>query len=406
MMGRGQACAAALAQGTGNQKGRQQTEPTPTPPRHLSTLLADSSASGTIDSVAGKSNFLSFMGSLIVVQSTRKKAPGSLCRNICRFMAALACIAVPFQLARASDDHGKDIPRTPMIDGDWWQVAYSPKLPEIASEPGQVVDHCFFRAANGKWQLWTQIRGTAIGRLFYRWEGSHDFEQADWQPKGICWRANRKHGESWESGDQEFIHAPYVMEENDGYVMYYGGGPSSNKDHCQVNVATSSDGVHFTRIRDPNGLSQIFLGPGWARDPMVLRIGEQYFNYYCADEEGKGVICLRTSPNSTGAPWSEYEVVSEGGILGAHRSSQQCPFVVHIDGYYYLFKMAGSDEYRTAVYRSRNPRFFGTGDDQLIAILKSSASEIIRGKDQFYISSLIPGYTGVRVARLKWDPPL
>lgn len=114
-------------------------------------------------------------------------------------------------------------------------------------------------------------------------------------------------------------------------VMYYGGGPSSNKDHCQVNVATSSDGVHFTRIRDPNGLSQIFLGPGWARDPMVLRIGEQYFNYYCADEEGKGVICLRTSPNSTGAPWSEYEVVSEGGILGAHRSSQQCPFVVHID---------------------------------------------------------------------------
>ncbi|MFC1597891.1 hypothetical protein ACFL5Q_08195 [Planctomycetota bacterium] len=298
------------------------------------------------------------------------------------------------------------IARTPVIDGEWWQVAYSPGLPEIDSEPGQVVDHCFFRAANNKWQLWTQIRGAAIGRLFYRWEGGKVFEKENWQPKGICWRADQEHGESWNTGKQEFIHAPYISVDNKKYVMYYGGGPSSNTDSCQINAAVSSDGIRFTRFQSPDGLSQIFTGPGWARDPMVLRVGEKYFFYYCADESGKGVIALRTSTRPVSDQWTEYQVASEGGVLGTHRSSQQCPFVVRLDGYYYLFKMAGSDEYRTAVYRSKSPMSFGTNDDLLVAVLRSSASEIIRVENRFYISSLIPGYKGVRVARLRWDPPL
>ena len=298
-----------------------------------------------------------------------------------------------------------NVPRTPSIDGPWRQVAYSPTLPEIDSEPGQVVDHCFFKAKSGKWQLWTQIRGTAIGRLFYRWQGGTDFEKPDWEPKGICWRANREHGESFGTGKQEFIHAPFVLDEDGKYVIYYGGGPSSDPDHCQMNVATSSDGIQFTRNGNPNGQSQIFTGPGWARDPMVLRVGGQYLQYYCGDERGEGVIALRTSSAPIGRPWREYRVVSRGGVLGTGRSSQQCPFVVHLDGYFYLFKMAGSNEYRTAVYRSEDPHDFGAGDDQLVAVLKTSASEVIRAGNRYYISSLIPGYKGVRVARLGWASP-
>ncbi len=300
----------------------------------------------------------------------------------------------------------RKIPRVPAIDGPWWQVAYSPALPEIGSAPGQVVDHCFFKAKSGKWQLWTQIRGTAVGRLFYRWEGGTDFERPDWEPKGICWRADRDYGESFGTGEQEFIHAPFVFQQANKYVMYYGGGPSSTPGHCQMNVATSPDGLCFSRHRNSSGRSEIFAGPGWARDPMVLRVGKEYFQYYCGDEDGEGVIALRTSTAAVGRPWSEHRVVSRGGILGTGRASQQCPFVVYLDGYFYLFKMAGSNEFRTAVYRSEDPRDFGVEDDQLVAMLESSASEIIRVKDQFYISSLIPGYRGVRVARLRWDPPL
>ena len=325
-------------------------------------------------------------------------------RRLCHTTLFLSVILVTAIDGIANADNGNGIPRKPRIDGPWWQVAHNPELPEIGSGPGQVVDHCFFQAKNGRWQLWTQIRGASVGRLFYRWEGGSDIEQQNWQAKGICWRADRKHGESCGSENEEFVHAPHVFVENGTYVLYFGGGPSAAKNHCQVNVATSTDGIHFTRACDAKGASQIFRGPGWARDPMTLKVGAQYFLYYCGDEKGKGVIALRTSSQPTRGPWSEYRVVSQGGILGTHSYSQQCPFVVYLDGYYYLFKMAGSDEYRTAVYRSQDPTFFGTEDDLLVTTLKSSASEIIRVKDQFYISSLIPGYKGVRIARLRWEP--
>ncbi len=320
-------------------------------------------------------------------------------RRVLLLVVVWLALAAPHAMPGEAD---RSVPRVPAIDGPWRRVAHSPELPEIDSEPGEVVDHCFFRAADGRWQLWTQIRGTAIGRLFYRWEGGPVFDKPDWEPKGICWRASREHGESWETGDAEFIHAPHVFVEDERYVLLYGGGPSPIDGHCQMNVATSSDGIHFTRVRRPKRGSRVFVGPGWARDPMLLRIGPTYFLYYCGDERGEGVIALRTSSRPVGAPWSNYQVVSRGGTLGTHRSSQQCPFVVPLDGYFYLFKMAGSDAYRTAVYRSQNPRFFGTGDAQLVAVLESSASEVVRVGQQYYISSLIPGYRGVRVARLAW----
>ena len=87
------------------------------------------------------------------------------------------------------------------------------------------------------------------------------------------------------------------------------------------------------------------------------------------------------------------------------RWTQQCPFVVFLDGYYYLFKMGPSNEFKTAVYRSADPMFFGVDDSMLITVLEASAAEVIQVGRQFYISSLIPGYQGVRVTGLDWVGP-
>ena len=293
--------------------------------------------------------------------------------------------------------------RVPELAGPWIQVAHSPALPEIQSPPGQVVDHCFFRATSGKWQLWTQIRDTAIGRLFYRWEGGSEFEHPDWTPSGICWRADRQCGESWDTGSQEFIHAPYVRYDRDRFVMYYGGGPSRHGD-AQISIATSPDGMEFTRITDADGNSAAFAGPGYARDAMVLRTGDRYLMYYAADEAGRGVIAVRTASRAYGAQWSDYHIASQGGVCGTNRTSQQCPYVLFLDGYYYLFKMGPSNLFKTAVYRSEDPLFFGKDDDQLVTVLEASAAEVIAVGDRYYLSSLIPGYKGVRVCRLDWVP--
>ena len=72
------------------------------------------------------------------------------------------------------------------------------------------------------------------------------------------------------------------------------------------------------------------------------------------------------------------------------------------DGYYYLFKMGPSDRYETAVCRSKDPHFFGKEDDQLVTVLKASASEVIEEDGRYYLSSLIPGYKGVRIRPLEW----
>ena len=294
------------------------------------------------------------------------------------------------------------VPRKPVLTSDWWRVAHNPELPEIDSPKGEVVDHCVFRAADGRWQLWTQIRGASVGRIFYRWQGSDDLTDENWEPIGICWEADRGCGESWDTGEDGWIHAPYVCRIDDQYVMYYGGGPSENGDF-QICAATSGGGIQFERALDEDGKSGMFTGPGVVRDPMVIRSGNDYIMYYAADEGGTGVIAARTSPDPLGRDWSDYRVVSRGGICGTARASQQCPFVVHIDGLYYLFKMAGSDQYRTVVYRSEDPLDFGQEDDRLVAVLPSSASEIILDDDRYYVSSLIPGYEGVRLARLEWQ---
>ena len=294
-------------------------------------------------------------------------------------------------------------PLVPRISGDWMQVAYSPALPEINSEPGGVCDHCFFKAKDGKWRLWTQIRECAAGRLFFAWEGTEQFARPDWKPLGICWRAAKEHGESIgtrEGGD--IIQAPFVFEENGKYTVFYGGGPHKAGGDYQICTAVSDDGITFKRRLNADGLSRIFVGPGQSRDAMILKIDDWYFCYYCADEKGKGVIALRTTRDLEKGPWSEYTIASEGGILGTHSCSQQCPYVVFRDGYYYLFKIPYSSEYRCAVYASKDPTFFGKEDEKLVAVLPASAPEIIRDGGQDYISSLIPGDKGVRIAELEW----
>ncbi|MBU0714254.1 MAG: hypothetical protein KJ964_02720 [Verrucomicrobia bacterium] len=298
---------------------------------------------------------------------------------------------------------GAKIHRIPELAGKWFQVAFSPDLPGIHSEPGEVVDHCFFKATNGRWQLWTQIRGTSVGRLFYRWEGSTAIETPDWAARGICWRAERRCGESWGTEDKDFVHAPYVLQHDSRFILYYGGGPSATG-HSQICAAASDDGIHFRRLTDNQNQSQLFSGPGVARDPMVINTGKCYAMYYAANVGESGVIAVRTASRPYGTPWSDYRIASEGGVCGDLRWTQQCPFVVYLDGYYYLFKIGPSNGFRTAVYRSDDPLFFGAGDERLVTVLETSVSEIIQEAGRFYISSLIPGYKGVSIRRLHWVP--
>jgi hypothetical protein len=304
-------------------------------------------------------------------------------------------------------DQAPPIPRVPRISGDFWHIGSAPDLGELGdAEAQEVVDHAIFPSADGRWHLWACVRGTRIGRLLYHWEGE-TLEQPRWQPRRIAMRAEACYGESindWAA--EEWIQAPHVIEVDGRYLMFY-GGHNTELGECQVCLATSADGREFTRTQDAQGYSRVFVGPGEARDPMVLRVGEVYHCYYSGNDRGRrkpGKVYCRTSADLT--HWSAPREVSWGGhASGSGPWSAECPFVVYREGYYYLFR---TSEYRsparTHVYRSPDPWDFGCGsDEKWVTTLRVAAPEIVAVGGQDYISTVEDLQGGVQLAKLIWE---
>ncbi len=287
------------------------------------------------------------------------------------------------------------VPRVPVIEGDWWRICRVPDLGELAGpdpERQHVVDHGFIQAENGKWQLWACIRGTAVGRLLYGWEGD-SLEDGPWGPRGVRARAQAQYGES--QGPPEGIGAPFFLKVEDTYYcLYHSGG---------VHVMTSEDGVDYRRKLDTDGTSRLMQDGG--RDVMVLKSGGRYFLYLCVTTvSGNGwkrsFVILRTSDDLE--RWSDYTIVSEGGRGGNGPVSAESPFVVEMDGFYYLFR-SSSISFDTYIYRSRDPYNFGVNDDsKLVAVMPIKAPEIVRHEGQYYISDLAD-WQGIKLARLRWE---
>ena len=297
--------------------------------------------------------------------------------------------------------------RVPVLNGNPWHVTGYPDLGDLAYGPREheVVDHAIWQSRDGKWHIWACVRYTKVGRVFYGWEGDSP-EQSNWTPRGVVMRADKSYGENINDWfGEEWIQAPHVILHGDTYWMFY-GGHNTDVGECQICLATSKDGRHFERYKNAQGQSRLFIGPGDARDPMVVRAGDQWLCYYSGNRSGQrqpNIVYVRTSSDLI--HWSDYRKVSWGGFTsGTGPLSAQCPFVIYLDGYYYLFR---TSEYyppaRTNVYRSEDPFDFGLNDDsKWVQTLRCAASEIVQDGDQYYISSVEDLKGGVQLFRLKW----
>jgi len=307
-------------------------------------------------------------------------------------------LSPPTSESRTTTQPTSSAPLMPRIAGDWWTVAGSPDLGDLTDPKQQPVDFSIWEAADGTWQLWSCIRNTKVGgrtRLFYRWEGKQ-LTDTDWKPMGVTLRADPNCGE-------ESVQSPHVIKDDGVYHMFYG-------DWNHICQATSQDGKTFTRVVGSDGKTGMFgEGAGeFTRDPMVLRIGDTYHCYYCANPEGgkgagKGVVFCRTSPDLK--TWSESKRVAYGGSAGTGWTSAECPFVIVHDGLYYLFRTQSYGQgAQTRVYRSKAPLNFGINDDRfLVGTLPVAAPEIVEHDGQTYIASLLPSLKGIRIAKLGWE---
>lgn len=303
--------------------------------------------------------------------------------------------------------HIEHTPLKPIISGEWNTILTKDQIPLSGLECGQIVDHCFFQDYTGTWQAWVQVRNTQMGRIFTRWEQQGVFPYEPWIFCGICWQSDHVARESiGTSLDNDVIQAPYVLKEEERYLLVYGGGPVDADDKTrQICLATSLDGISFIRQQNNKGFSRIAVGPNHAADAFLLKHKNEYYLYigtqYLQVNDAQAAVTLRKSQDLCN--WDEPKPVHAGGTCGNHTHSSQSIFVCYIEGFFYLFKMGWSGDNRTAVYRSTNPEDFGNGDEKLITVLNASACEVINCDDQWYLSSLIsPGYSGVKIAPLEW----
>ena len=288
------------------------------------------------------------------------------------------------------------VARTPAIAGPWWRICEMPDLGDLnGPEPRRqhIVDHGFIQACNGKWQLWACMRGTAVSRLLYGWEGD-SLEAGPWTPRGVVARAEAKYGEQIRVADgkrAETMQAPFFMQLDGIYHCFYNS--------AGIRLMTSENGIDYQRAAFKDTGTNL-LYPDGGRDVMVLKIGDTFYSYSTiSTRDGRGYVNLKTSQDLR--QWSRSKAVCEGGRGGVGPVTSESPFVVALDGYYYLFR-ASSMTFKTYVYRSKDPAYFGIDDDRfLVATLPIKAPEIIHNDGKWYISDLAD-FQGVNLARLHW----
>lgn len=318
--------------------------------------------------------------------------------KISMFCGFVLSIILFLSYVAEAQGQSEGVPRIPVIDSEWWRISEVQDLDSL-NRPNldrqDVVDHGFIQAEDGTWKLWACIRGTKVGRVLYAWEGEN-LEKGPWKPIGVTARAQEKFGE--QVSPEEKMQAPHFLKIDGIYHMFY----NSNG----IRLMTSEDGKNYRRADVRNSSNLLYEKGG--RDVMVMPDEDTYYAYstvsqVSGDGWGKGSVILRTSSDLKN--WGDYTIVSEGGIAGNGVISAESPFVIKVDGYYYLFR-SSSVTGKCYVYRSKSPYNFGVNnDDKLITILPIRAPEIIEHNGQYYISDLAD-FKGIKLAKLKWEVDL
>jgi beta-xylosidase len=266
-----------------------------------------------------------------------------------------------------------------------------------AEEPWCVNDHTFVQGPDNRWHLFgithekpfdynrdpaTRLaHATAISLMQKPWHAEPPILKAD-----------------WERYEEFLLWAPYVIKHEGTYYMFVCSGDKTSH-HYRLELITSPDLATWTR----SPANPIVIDGFDGRDPMVLRVGEQWVLYYTATstpDGGNHIVVSLTSKDLV--HWSNRKVVFTHPRVGTFGGPTESPFVVHRGDRYYLFVCDGD---RTHVYLSLNP--FHWDFENHVGQVEAHACEIVRDVDgQWYISHA--GWTNgpLKIATLQWHDGL
>ena len=294
-----------------------------------------------------------------------------------------------------------------LVTAGAFEKIYDPSVGQ--DRPWYINDHCFAQGEDGTWHLFGITReepARAHDEDNFAHASSPELTAAPWRKRPFALSTRPDLGEL-------HLWAPHVVEHDGLYYMYYCAGGFDDRGRVdsrnyRMHLATSPDLVAWTR-HDANPL---FTDGFDARDPMVLRVGDEWVMYYTANDPPEGgahVVAARTSGDLVN--WSDRRVVFDSGRRGTSGGPAESPFVVRRGDWYYLF-VGPRGGYRgpygytgTDVYRSRDPFDFDRADH--VGFLDAHAPEVVRdASGEWHISHCGWGQGGVYLAPLRWHDGL
>ena len=276
---------------------------------------------------------------------------------------------------------------------DFFKI-YDPSIGE--NEPWYINDHTII-SKDGEWHLFGITRqepANAIEEKFCAYAVTSDILHTPFCKKPYPFRAEKEYGE---------LHfwAPHIIEHNQTYYMYYCAGSLEGHDRYRIHLATSKDLVCWER----HSQNPMIVDGFDARDPMVLRVGDEWVMYYTATTAPEGGNhCVACATSTDLINWEKKGNVFTSTIKGTYGGPCESPFVEKVNDTYFLFigPYGGYDKAYadTAVYASLNPFSF---DGEPVAHIPSHAAEILKVNGEYYITHCGWGQGGVYLARLHFE---
>lgn len=254
------------------------------------------------------------------------------------------------------------------------------RLLSASPEPGQdwyINDHTFIQDSDGNWHvfgIWHAEPANPLDEKFFL-HASAPCLDGTWTVHPAVLQAREDIGET-------HVWAPHVIRVDDTYLMFYCGG-TENHDAYRIECATSKD--LFTWQHSASGA--LFTDGFDARDPMVLKVGDQWVMYYTrtsTPDGGTHQVAARTSPDLQ--QWSEPIVAFDSGVTGTFGGPTESPFVIQLENGVFILFVCESGEYdRTLAYASNDPLHFDALN--LIDVdLDEHCAEIIESDEGTWIS--------------------
>jgi len=265
---------------------------------------------------------------------------------------------------------------------------YDPSIGE--TERWYINDHCIIHDGE-VWHMFGithEEPANPLEEKIFAHATSQELSGPLWEKQPHVLSYSPAHGES-------HVWAPHAIKHEGLYYMYYCAGGADNA-HYRIHLATSKD--LYTWERSP--ANPLVVDGFDARDPMILRVGEEWVMYYTANSTptgGNHLVACVTSKDLL--YWGNKRVVFTHTQEGTYGGPCESPFVVYEHGHYFLF-IGPCDSYNdTHVYVSDDP--FSFSMDNEVGVIPSHAAEvIIDSAGKYYVTRAGWGEGGLFIAPL------